>query len=140
MRYLVHPQTPVGEGPTCNVNGVRAYPPLPPMAAALVHSFIHSNTQLLSTYSAGIKSSPANAADVKDTSLIPSPGEGNGNPLHYSCLENPMDRRAWQFTVHRVAKSHMWLKRLSTHTHHVSGSVDTAVNKTYRKSCSRGAE
>ena len=34
-----------------------------------------------------------------------SPGEGNGNPLQYSCLENPMDRGAWQATVHRVAKS-----------------------------------
>ena len=34
-----------------------------------------------------------------------SPGEGNGNPLQYSCLENPMDRRAWQVTVHGVAKS-----------------------------------
>jgi len=34
-----------------------------------------------------------------------SPGEGNGNPLQYSCLENPMDREAWQATVHGVAKS-----------------------------------
>ena len=34
-----------------------------------------------------------------------SPGEGNRNPLQYSCLENPMDRRAWQSTVHGVAKS-----------------------------------
>ena len=34
-----------------------------------------------------------------------SPGGGHGNPLQYSCLENPMDRGAWQFTVHRVAKS-----------------------------------
>ena len=34
-----------------------------------------------------------------------SPGEGNGNPFHYSCLENPMDRGAWWATVHRVAKS-----------------------------------
>ena len=33
-----------------------------------------------------------------------SPGEGNGNPLQYSCLENPMDRGAWLATVHRVAK------------------------------------
>ena len=33
------------------------------------------------------------------------PGEGNGNPLQYSCLENPMDRRAWQATVHGVAES-----------------------------------
>ena len=34
-----------------------------------------------------------------------SPGEGNGNPLQYSCLENPMDRGAWLATVYRVAKS-----------------------------------
>ena len=41
-------------------------------------------------------------------------GEGNGNPLQYSCLENPMDREAWQATVHGVAKS--WT-RLSDFTH-----------------------
>ena len=35
-----------------------------------------------------------------------SPGVGNGNPLQYSCLENPMDRGAWQATVHRVTESH----------------------------------
>ena len=38
-----------------------------------------------------------------------SPGEGNGNPLHYSCLENSMDRGAWQATVHGVAKSQIQL-------------------------------
>ena len=38
-----------------------------------------------------------------------SPGEGHGNPLQYSCLENPMDRGAWQATVHRVAKSRIRL-------------------------------
>ena len=47
--------------------------------------------------------------DVGDWSSIPglgrSPGEGNGNPLQYSCLENPMDRRPWQATVHGVAKN-----------------------------------
>jgi len=43
-----------------------------------------------------------------------SPGEGNGNPLQYSCLENPMDRGAWWATVHGVTKSRTWL---STHTH-----------------------
>ena len=37
--------------------------------------------------------------------LLISLGEGNGNPFHYSCLENPMDRGGWQATVHRVAKS-----------------------------------
>ena len=46
---------------------------------------------------------------VGDAGSIPgsgrSPGEGHGNPLQYSCLENPMDREAWWATVHRVAKS-----------------------------------
>ena len=42
-------------------------------------------------------------------------GEGNVNPLQYSCLENPMDRGAWRATVHGVAKSHTRLKQLSTH-------------------------
>ena len=49
------------------------------------------------------------ACSEGDTSLIPGLGrplrEGNGNPLQYSCLENPMDREAWQATVHGVAKS-----------------------------------
>ena len=45
-----------------------------------------------------------------------SPGVGNSNPLQYSCLENPMDRGAWQATVHRVAKSQTRVKHLaSTH-------------------------
>ena len=49
------------------------------------------------------------ACNAGDLSSIPgsgqSPGEGNGNPLQYSCLENCMDRGAWRATVHRVAKS-----------------------------------
>ena len=56
-----------------------------------------------------VKNLPANAGDVRDTGLIPesgrSPGGGHGNPLQYSCLENPMDRGAWQAIVHRVPKS-----------------------------------
>ena len=44
------------------------------------------------------------------------PGEGIGNPLHHSCLENPMDRGAWRATVHKVTKSRTQMKRLSTHT------------------------
>ena len=43
------------------------------------------------------------------------PWGGHGNPFQYSCLENPMDGGAWWITVHRVAKSQTWLKRLSTH-------------------------
>ena len=52
-----------------------------------------------------VKNLPA----MQETRSIPgsggSVGEGNGNPLHYSCLENPMDRGAWQATVHGVARS-----------------------------------
>ena len=44
------------------------------------------------------------------------PLEGNGNPLQYSSLENPMNREAWRALVHRVTKSQTRLKRLSTHT------------------------
>ena len=55
-----------------------------------------------------VKNLPANAGDTADVGLIPgmgrSPGGGNGNPLQYSCLGNPMDRGAWWATVHEVAK------------------------------------
>ena len=47
-----------------------------------------------------------------------SPGGGNGNPLQYFCLENPMDRRARWATVHVVAKESDMTEHLSTHTHH----------------------
>ena len=61
-----------------------------------------------------IKNSPANAEDVRDTGSIPGsvrcPGGGHGNPLQYSCLENPMDRGARQATVHGVVKSWTRLK------------------------------
>ena len=63
---------------------------------------------------------PANAGDIKDVGSIPwlgrSPGGRHGNLLQYSCLENPMERGAWQATVHRVAKSQTQLKQLSTQT------------------------
>ena len=55
-----------------------------------------------------VKNPPANAGDAGDTGSIPElgryPGVGNDNPLQYSRLENPMDRGAWQSTVHGVAK------------------------------------
>ena len=61
-----------------------------------------------------VKDLPDNAADLTDFGSIPglgrSPGGGNGNPLQYSCGENPMDRGAWWTTVHRVAKSWTQLK------------------------------
>ena len=56
-----------------------------------------------------VRNPPANAEDVRDTGSIPglgrSLGEGNGNPLQYSCLGNPMDKGAWRTTIHGVAKS-----------------------------------
>ena len=52
-----------------------------------------------------VKSPPANVGDVSSTpKLGRSPGEGNGNPLQYSCLENPMDSGAWRAIVHGVTK------------------------------------
>ena len=65
-----------------------------------------------------VKNQSANTEDVRDIGLIPtwgrSRGERNGNPLQYSCLENHIDRGAWRVTVHRVTKSQIGLKQLST--------------------------
>ena len=62
-----------------------------------------------------VKNSPTNAGDVRDVDSIPGsgrfPGEGNGNPLQYSCLESSVDRGTWRAAVHGVTKS--WT-RLST--------------------------
>ena len=56
-----------------------------------------------------VKNRPANAGNVNDVGSVPglgrSPEEGNGNPLQYSCLENPMDRGAWHKAVHGVTQS-----------------------------------
>ena len=57
----------------------------------------------------GVSDGKESTCNEGDLGLIPelerSPGEGNGNPLQYSCLENPMDRGAWQATVHGITKS-----------------------------------
>ena len=62
----------------------------------------------------GGKESTCNAEDLRDLGSIPglerSPGGGHGNPLQYSCLENPIDRGAWWATAHGVAQSWTWLK------------------------------
>ena len=66
------------------------------------------------------KSLPANAGDTRDVSLIPgsgrSPGEGHGNPLQYSCLENSINRGAWQATIHGATKCQT---RLSTQVYEI---------------------
>ena len=65
-----------------------------------------------------VKNPPANAGDIREVGSIPgsgrSPGGEHGNPLQYSCLENPMDSGAWQDTVHGVAQSRTRLKQLRT--------------------------
>ena len=71
---------------------------------------------------------PPNAADTRDTGSIPgsgwSPGEGVGNPLQYSCMQNSVDRGAWQATGHGVTKSQTWL---TAHTHTQTHSCFTVL-------------
>ena len=77
----------------------------------LYKNSIYSASFFLTTFQVvlEVKNSLSNAGDVRDAGLIPgwgrSPGEGNGNPLQYFCLENLMDRRVWQATVHGVHKA-----------------------------------
>ena len=79
-----------------------------------VTAFPHS-VQCNIGFSSGsvVKNPPASTVDAGDLGSIPgsgkSPGEGNGYPLQYSCLENSMDRGGWRATVHGVAKSQTWL-------------------------------
>ena len=61
-----------------------------------------------------VKNLPAHAGDIRDVGSNPElarfPGGGHGDPPQYSCLESPMDREAWQATVHRVTQSQTRLK------------------------------
>ena len=68
-----------------------------------------------------VKNLPANAGDMGSSpGLGRFPGRGNGNPLQYSCLGNPINRGAWQATVHGVTKSRI----LSTHTQYKIASQE----------------
>ena len=75
----------------------------------------HEDFQVAGTV---VKNPPASAGDIRDVSLTPelvrSPGEGNGNPFQYSCLENSMDRAAWWATVYGVIKELDPTDQLST--------------------------
>ena len=77
----------------------------------LEHNQIHSFITVCGWFSDGKES----ACNVGDTGSIPGsgrfPGEGNGNTLQYSCLENPMDRGAWPSTVLGVTKNQSWLSK-----------------------------
>ena len=74
-----------------------------------------------------IKNLPASAGDVRDMGSIPGlgrfPGGGHGNPLQYSCLENPMDRGAWWATVHRITKSWTQLNMHIQSYHYVTRCI-----------------
>ena len=76
---------------------------------ARAHTHTHARTHTPTQVAQLVKNPPAGAGDTRDTGLIAgsgtSPGVGNGNPLQYSCLGNPMDRGAWWATVHGVTKS-----------------------------------
>ena len=65
-----------------------------------------------------------------------SPGEGNGNPLQYSCLENPMDRGAWRPIVHGVKKSRTQLLCVFEHTHtHTHTDLHSGLGKVEQNIC-----
>ena len=79
----------------------------------------------------------ASAGNAGDPGSIPelgrSPGEGNSNPLQYSCLENPVDRGAWQATVHGVAKSQTILSDFTSL--HLRGARDSHNGEKLRQGC-----
>ena len=81
-----------------------------------------------------VKKPSANAGDISDVGSLSgmrrSTLEGNVNPLQYSCLENPIDRGAWQATVHRVTKSQTQLKQLST-AHQTEGR-ESGIRQSYQ--------
>ena len=73
-----------------------------------------------------VKPLPASAGDARDAGSIPGsarpPGEGDGNPLQYSCLRYPLDRRAWRATVHRATES-VTTEHVGTHDWGLSSSL-----------------
>ena len=70
---------------------------------------IHLKKERKKSYMPVVKDTPTSGGDIRDAGSIPGsgrcPGEGNENPLQYSCLENSMDRGTWQAIIHRIAKS-----------------------------------
>ena len=80
-----------------------------------------------------VKNPPANAGDTRDMGSIPglgrAPGEGNGNPLQYSCLENPMDRGAQQAIISRVTKESDTTQRLNSNRCNQLNQVKSSWSK-----------
>ena len=102
---------------------------LPPSAycapASWLQLFRSSPTIRASQEVLVVKNPPTNARYIRDAGSIPgserSPGRGHGNPVQYSCLENPMDRGAWWTTVHKILKSQTLLSDRA-HTHNIYNS------------------
>ena len=79
-----------------------------------------------------VKNLPANAADVRVMGSISelgsSPRRKHGNPIQYSCLENPMERGAWLYMVHKIAKSQTQLSNYHFHKHtHIYGKRECYI-------------
>ena len=89
-----------------------------------------------------VKHPPVNAGDIRDVGLISgsgrSPGGGNGNPLQYFGLENPVDRGAWWATVHRASKSWTLLKRLNMRACMLQTRNETNAKNSGRNPLGRG--
>ena len=103
-RESLLPERPVGvETSGITVNRYQAMRPQSQVTIVTTRATVDSQVALV------VNNPPANVGDIRDAGSIPgsgrSPGGGRGSPLHYSCMENPMDRGAWRATVHRVAKS-----------------------------------
>ena len=83
--------------------------------------FLHCSPETITTLIMDYTMYSPTACNVGDLGSSPdsgrSPGEGNGNPLQFSCLENSMERGSWRATVHGVTKSQIWLSDSHTHTH-----------------------
>ena len=81
-----------------------------------------------------VKNLSVNVGDIRETGLIPgtgrSPGIGHDNPLQYSCQENPIDRGAWEATVHRITQRQSWLKQLSMYEYRERETIRERKRKT----------
>ena len=79
-----------------------------------IYDLIYINIYICRVFPGGARGKEPSAGDIGDSGSVSgsggSPGGGHGNPLQYSCLENPLDRGAWRAAVHGVAKSQTQLK------------------------------
>ena len=80
-----------------------------------------------------VKNLFVNAGDTRDVGSVPgserSTGEGNGNPLQYSCLENPVDRRAWWVIAHEGRKESDTAEHAVTHTNRLQRSTGIRLSR-----------